>query len=89
MDPAAVLADRLGDHVDEGRDKLNFSNWGEFGKDAHDAVDVIKDGSMPPSQYTLLHGDAKLTDAEQQILIAALEVMDPDRGGGDGGGGDD
>jgi hypothetical protein len=77
--------------VDEGRDKLNFSNWPEFSDEADDAVDTIENGSMPLSQYTLIHGDATLTDAEKQILIAALEVMDQGQGGnsGQGGGGGD
>ena len=43
---------------------------------------------MPPSQYTMIHRGARLTDEEAAILVAALEQMD-DGGRGRGRGGDD
>jgi hypothetical protein len=49
--------------------------------------------SMPPSQYTLVHRGARLTDEEAATLVAALRRMDEardDDGGGRGRGrGDD
>ena len=70
--------------VEGGRDELNFSEWGEDGDEAHDAAEEVEDGSMPPSQYQLLHPDARLSDAEVAQLVAALEAMDEgDRGGDD------
>jgi len=39
---------------------------------------------MPPTQYTIVHRDANLSDAEKQKLIAALNAMDG--GGGDNSG---
>jgi hypothetical protein len=73
--------------VESGRDELNFSTWDDDDNDADDAAETIEDGEMPPSQYTLLHPDARLSDEEQAELIAALEAMDDERGD-DGGGGD-
>ena len=76
--------------VDRGRDAMNFSNWGAEDEDAHDAAEAVEDGSMPPDRYVRLHADSRLSAAERQVLIDALEAMD-DRGGGDnsgpGGGG--
>jgi hypothetical protein len=75
--------------VEQGRDKLNFSTWDQDGGEAGDAAEVVADGSMPPRRYVLVHPDASLSDAERQVLVAALEAMD--RGGGDRigpGGGD-
>jgi hypothetical protein len=77
--------------VEEGRDELNFSLWDEFDDEAHDAAERVEDGSMPPSQYQLLHPGARLTDAEVDQLVAAFEAMDEGgdddssgRGSGDG-----
>jgi len=64
--------------VDDGRDKLNFSDWPEAQDEIDDAIESIEDGSMPPSQYTVVHGDARLTATEQQTLLNALRLMNPD-----------
>jgi hypothetical protein len=61
--------------VDRGREELNFSEWGDDA-DPDDAAEEVEEGSMPPSQYTAIHGGARLTDAEARTLIAALEQMD-------------
>ena len=76
--------------VDRGRAQLNFSEWGDE-SEPDDAADEVTDGAMPPSQYTMIHRGARLTAAEAEVLVAALEQMDDggDRGrdGDDGGGG--
>ena len=61
--------------VDRGRAQLNFSEWSDE-SDPGDAADEVEDGAMPPSQYTMIHRGARLTEAEAQTLIAALEQMD-------------
>jgi hypothetical protein len=77
-------------HVDEGREKVNYSEFSTSGDDAEETIEVILEGSMPPSYYTLfgLHPEAKLSDAEIDELVAGLRLtpgMDEDgeRGGGD------
>jgi hypothetical protein len=57
--------------VDQGRAKLNFSEWksGQGGGEMQEAVN----GEMPPLQYTLLHPGAKLTDAEKQELLTGFQ----------------
>jgi hypothetical protein len=75
--------------VDRGRDELNFSTWDEDDGEADDSAEAIEEGSMPPQQYTMLHPDARLSDEEEEVLIAALEAMDEGRGGGDDDGGDE
>ena len=66
--------------VDEGREKFNTSDWDRSRRKADDAAEEIEEGGMPPDEYTLLHPDAKLSDAEKQVLIDALEEMDRDSG---------
>jgi hypothetical protein len=75
--------------IDQGRDALNFSTG--KGKKGHDAAEKVQDRSMPPDRYLRLHPDARLSAAERQILVDALNAMDeggggnrgPGRGGGD------
>lgn len=66
-------------HVVEGRQKLNFSTWQTApgsvmreGEVAEEIAKVINKGEMPPSDYLLLHPEARLTTAEQQQLIDGL-----------------
>jgi hypothetical protein len=75
-------------HVDEGRDKVNYSEFSVDRGEAEETVEVIRDGSMPPAYYTVfgLHPEAKLTDAEIDQLVAGLRAtpgMTEDGGGGE------
>jgi hypothetical protein len=68
--------------VEDGRKALNLSELDQDGGDELDeAAETIAEGSMPPSQYELLHPAARLSDAERQRLIAAFEQLDGDDGG--------
>jgi hypothetical protein len=61
--------------VDEGREKLNFSEWNRKADfDNLDEVgEVIQEGEMPPITYYPTHPEAKLTDKEKQLLIKGLQ----------------
>lgn len=63
--------------VDEGREKMNFSEWGraggERGQETDEIGEVIREGKMPPSSYLLLHPNARLSQAEKEALIRGLE----------------
>jgi mono/diheme cytochrome c family protein len=56
--------------VEEGRARLN---WSEPCGEADEVGEVIREGEMPPWQYTLIHRDAKLSAAEKDTLAAGLE----------------
>lgn len=62
--------------VDEGRDKLNFSQWipGQEDQEVEEAAETVLDGSMPPWSYTLIHPDARLSDEELAALVAGLSA---------------
>jgi hypothetical protein len=62
--------------VENGRHELNFSDWDDAEGGLDDAVDALRDGSMPPDQYRLMHPGARLDDEEVERLVAALEAMD-------------
>ena len=60
------------EHVDHGRQILNFSNFSPNQRGADRAARAVQNGSMPPSYYTLIHANARLTDAQKQQLIQGL-----------------
>jgi hypothetical protein len=67
--------------VEDGRAKLNFSEW-QRPQDANlkDVVDQLRNDDMPPLQYRLIHSEARLSDAERQELeggIVASWTKDP------------
>jgi hypothetical protein len=69
-------------HVDEGRSTLNFSTWDRpQPSDEDDWHDAVEHGDMPLRSYTLLHPDARLTDAEREVLVDALRRLEGDGGG--------
>ena len=72
-------------HVDEGRSKVNYSEFTSNSEGADDTIEVIQNGFMPPSYYTNFgrHPEANLTAAERNTLIAGLKATP---GMGDGGG---
>lgn len=76
--PASWLVAR---DVEEGREKLNFSEWNRAFEEADEAGEVVRNGEMPPAQYTLVHRDARLSDTDRELLAAGLERT---LGGGSG-----
>lgn len=55
--------------VDEGRETLNFSEWGSGRYELEEIFEVIEEGEMPPLAYLLQHPDARLTAAEKNELV--------------------
>ena len=72
--------------VTEGREDLNFSEWARHLDDdmvdpndpfppktiSERIEDEIRNGTMPPGTYRLLHPEARLSDAEKDALITGL-----------------
>ncbi|MAG51169.1 MAG: cytochrome C [Acidimicrobiaceae bacterium] len=60
-------------HVQEGRDEINYSEFGS-GKEDDDTIETILEGDMPPGYYTVfgLHPEANLTGTEVDALVAGL-----------------
>lgn len=61
-------------HVSEGRGKVNYQEFDRRQREANETIEVIEEGSMPPSYYTRFgrHPEAKLAEAEVVELIAGL-----------------
>jgi mono/diheme cytochrome c family protein len=60
--------------VDEGRQKLNFSEWQRPQKESKEAAKSVREREMPPRMYTLLHPEARLSGEERSALIRGLEA---------------
>ena len=69
------------DHIKEGRSHLNFSIWGSYKpkKAAHkmeECAEDVGEGKMPMNNYTWMHSEAKLSDAQLSELITWFETQE-------------
>ena len=76
--PASWL---VASHVDEGRSRVNFSEWDQPQFKADDMHDSVEDGEMPLASYTWLHPAARLDSRERELLVEALRQLEGDDGG--------
>ncbi|HQQ93116.1 MAG TPA: heme-binding domain-containing protein [Bacteroidia bacterium] len=61
-------------HINEGRRHLNFSEWGQYSAKKADhkleeCVEMIQEGEMPMSSYTLVHKGTALSDEQKLLLV--------------------
>lgn len=64
----------LADHVEEGKEELNFSEFATYSAKKADhkleeVVEMVEEGEMPLESYTFIHRDAKLTAEEAKTLM--------------------
>ena len=67
----APLSWWITDHVNEGRHRLNLSEWARLdqpGKKLRQICDEVEDGAMPLSSYLPLHTEAKLSEQDKKTL---------------------
>ena len=70
----APISWRVADHVEHGRQHLNFSAWDRPNEEAEKVIEVVKEGEMPLSDYLLMHPEAKLNADEMRTLIEGLQA---------------
>lgn len=61
-------------HVNEGKAELNFSEFASYPekKAKHkfeEIEEMINEGEMPLKSYLIIHGDAKLSPAEAEVVV--------------------
>jgi len=63
--------------ANEGRQMLNFSDWGKGreGEKPEELVKSIREGEMPLKIYLPLHPEVRLSDSERAALIMGFERM--------------
>ena len=72
----------LAAHVHEGKEELNFSEFKSYDQKKTDhkleeLEEVTEDRSMPLKAYTLFHEEAKITEADEQMIKAWLSSLKP------------
>lgn len=61
--------------VEEGREKVNFSTWGQGGaEEGEELAEVIHEGEMPLPIFLLTHPEARLSAAEKADLARGLQA---------------
>jgi hypothetical protein len=60
--------------VEEGRARLNFSEWNRAQREARGAARQVQQGKMPLLTYLMLHPSAKLSAQETQTLVQGLNA---------------
>ncbi len=70
----------LQQHVNEGREELNMSAWGDRSEKwqrhkAKESVEMLEEGEMPPLSYTLMHRNADLSADQRARLIAFFQGL--------------
>ncbi len=61
-------------HINEAREELNFSEWGSFTtkRKLHKLEEIeeeVGEGEMPLPGYLIIHGEARLSEQQQQRLV--------------------
>ena len=77
IQPAAWF---LEDHIKQGKDELNFSEWEAYSNRRKNSklrsiISQIQDDEMPLYSYTLMHREAKFSEAEKISLIHYLTAL--------------
>lgn len=68
----------LADHIEEGKEHLDFSDWANYTAKKKDhkleeVVEEVKEGKMPLNEYTWTHADARLTQEQITALLSWAE----------------
>lgn len=67
-------------HIDEGKEELNFSEFGTYsakdkGQKLNSISDEVFNRKMPLRSYTWLHADARLSDAQISELSEWVDAL--------------
>lgn len=70
-------------HINEGKDELNFNEWGNYSNrrkksKLRSIISQIEENEMPLSSYTLLHKDAILSNDSKTALIDYIKLLKND-----------
>ncbi len=70
----------LNNHIEEGKEELNLSEFGKRplarqAKKLKKLAREVEEGEMPMDSYTWIHKDAKLTEAEKNMLMTWARTL--------------
>ena len=70
----------LEDHIQEGKDELNFNEWATYSDRRKNSklrsiISQIEEDKMPLDSYTLIHRDAILSDEDKRMIIDYMTAL--------------
>jgi hypothetical protein len=70
----------LENHIKEGKKELNFNEFGAYSirmqkSKLKSVINQIKENKMPLPTYALIHKDAKLSEADKELLIRWMNKL--------------
>ncbi|WP_456376760.1 heme-binding domain-containing protein [Lutibacter sp.] len=70
----------LAQHVNEGKEHLNFSEWATYNKNQRshiikDLEEELEEHEMPLKSYLILHKEAEITKEQYTILINWVKTI--------------
>ena len=70
----------LEDHVNKGKEELNFSEWKKYSERRKNSklrsiISQVEDGKMPLSSYTFIHHDAVFSEKEKNEFLAYMRKL--------------
>jgi len=70
----------IGNHIHEGREHLNFSEWSQYDREKQKhklegCADMVKKGEMPMKSFTWLHPEARMNHEQKQALIGFFNKL--------------
>lgn len=70
----------LEDHIQEGKDELNFNEWATYSDRRKNSklrsiIGQIEEDKMPLDSYTLIHRDAILSDEDKRVIIDYMTAL--------------
>ena len=70
----------LEDHIQDGKDELNFNEWAEYSDRRKNSklrsiISQIEEDKMPLDSYTLIHKDAILSDEDKRVIIDYMTAL--------------
>tara|TARA_B100000953_G_scaffold262524_1_gene228810 strand:- start:339 stop:794 length:456 start_codon:yes stop_codon:yes gene_type:complete len=77
IQPAAWYLD---DHIQEGKDELNFNEWATYSDRRKNSklrsiISQIEEDKMPLDSYILIHRDAILSDEDKRMIIDYMTAL--------------
>ncbi|WP_416441686.1 heme-binding domain-containing protein [Leeuwenhoekiella sp. A16] len=70
----------LEDHIEEGKDELNFNEWGDYSDRRKNSklrsiISQIEDDEMPLDSYTFIHRDAKFSESKKKDILKYMTQL--------------
>ena len=82
-DQVAPVSWMVSQHVNQGREVLNFSDWGSrqpTANEMQELCDAVSSGSMPLQSYTLIHRKAILSKHDVDTICKVADTQSSSAG---------